>query len=197
MTTERNALGNFTIACARGQKREHRLIHAAAIFQHLGERRPGDKSATSARIHRTNEVVIAVEEKIVAGMHALVIRLEDRKHKLLEEPGGMREMPLGRTHVGHRLHHGVFRFEIGGERHRRRTHASVMLGHSSRARRRCRASKLKRHDGSLPDSRNRPESKIYRFPCTRSLDGRGNETAFGPLKPAPDATVFIHPQTRQ
>lgn len=47
-------------------------------------------------------------------MHRHVTRLS-AKHELLEEPGGVRQVPLGWAGIGHRLQGGVFGAEASGQ----------------------------------------------------------------------------------
>ena len=82
-------------------------VHMGAIRKHLFECRAGQQAALGPRLALANRLVIGVEEELKLGVeHGIPgqVRLE---HKLFEEPGGMRQMPFGRTCVFHRLHGGV------------------------------------------------------------------------------------------
>lgn len=50
------------------------------------------------------------------------------KHKVLEKPGDMRQVPFGRTDVRHALHHTIFRLEVLAQRHRHRTNLLITFG---------------------------------------------------------------------
>src|SRR5947207_518503 len=60
----------------------------------------------------TNRFVIGIEQEVEVGMERLVIaERRIRQNERLEEPGRVREMPLRRTGVGHRLDLHVLRGE--------------------------------------------------------------------------------------
>ena len=86
----------------------------------VGERRARQQSALRARVLGADAVVIRVEQHAKGGIERAIpgeVRLE---HEGLEEPAGVRQVPLHRTRVGHRLDRAIFRRQRGGQRERRR-----------------------------------------------------------------------------
>ena len=109
-----------------GQQPTHRLVHMGAIGKHLVDRRPRDEAALGARVARPGLDVIGIEQEGEAAVGCLVAghaRLED---KLLEEPAGMGEVPLGRTGILHRLQRHVLRGETLDQRVAARAHGIVL-----------------------------------------------------------------------
>jgi hypothetical protein len=83
-------------------------VDMGAKIGNLGAVRPREEPALRSRVARAGGDVIGIEqigelrvERPVAG------KLRDQQ-ELLEEPGGMRPVPLGGARIGHRLHHLVF-----------------------------------------------------------------------------------------
>ena len=92
----------------------HRGIDAAAVVLDLGERRARELSAARALHPRAHPFVVRVEEEPVTRVDRPVAGGEGSQHEGLEEPGRVREVPLGGAGVGHRLHQLV----LAGERRR-------------------------------------------------------------------------------
>ncbi len=84
-----------------------RRIDMSAKGQNLFERRPGEQAALRARVARADGFVIRVEEIAEGRIEHAVARQMRREDELLEKPGGVRQMPFGRTGVGHGLHGAV------------------------------------------------------------------------------------------
>ena len=91
-----------------GEQALHAVVHSSAVELHIGERRPGDQPALSSRVHVAHTLVVAVEQHAECRVERLEIGLEALKDERLEKPGQVREVPFGRTGVGHRLHLAVF-----------------------------------------------------------------------------------------
>ena len=83
------------------------IVDLGAIRVHLAQRRPRHPAAPRAIDARADRVVVAVPQI----RRARVERLAG-EHELLEEPRRVREVPLRRARVGHRLELRV----LGGER---------------------------------------------------------------------------------
>src|ERR1700716_2017232 len=80
-----------------------RRIDMTPVAQHLIEAGTGQEPALGARLPRARGLLIGIE----AVGEALVQRAEARQMRLayerLEEPGGVRQVPLGGAGVVHRL----------------------------------------------------------------------------------------------
>ncbi len=96
----------------------HALVDPLAVLHHLLDCRPGQQSPLGTAVHGTDGVVVGVEQEAELVVVKSVARQRLLKHELLEEPGGVREVPFDRTRIGHRLHDVVFRRERLGEPHR-------------------------------------------------------------------------------
>jgi hypothetical protein len=66
-------------------------------------------------VHIARGVVIRIKEEGVLRDFRAVARHPDFDDERLEEPGRVREMPLRRADVGHRLHDEIFRLQIPAE----------------------------------------------------------------------------------
>ena len=71
-------------------------------------------------IVRVEEITEALVEEAITG------KARDQQ-ELLEEPGRMRPVPFGRTGIGHRLHHLVFRAQGRGAAFGFRAHGTEGL----------------------------------------------------------------------
>ena len=88
---------------ATPKQRHHRRVHVLAVGVHLLDGRPRQRPAPGAWERLADAVVVGVEEFLEALDERpvpLYVRLEQEG---LEEPGGVREVPLGRARVVHRL----------------------------------------------------------------------------------------------
>ncbi len=104
--------------------------------------RPGQEAAQRARMPGTGGHIVGIEQVAEAGVEDRVARQMRQQQELLEEPGGMRPMPLGGAGIGHRLHDLV----LGAERRR----ASFGLG-AHRAKRRAPSAARIMRSGRGPD----------------------------------------------
>ena len=118
--TERHQGMEFGIDALR-QQIVHALVDAGAIGQHFGKGWPGQQSALRARMHRPDRLIIGVEEEQPVLVEEPVAGIAG-EHELLEEPGGVGEMPLGRAGLRHRLRHAVLGRQIGNQTQGRRAH---------------------------------------------------------------------------
>ena len=80
-----------------------RRIDEVAVVAHLLRRGPGQQPALGARLPRADALVIGVEAIFEALVEHAVAGEKALQQERLEEPGGMREMPLGRARIVHRL----------------------------------------------------------------------------------------------
>ena len=85
------------------EQRDHRVRHVLAIGHDLGQAGTGKHAALGPRMARADGFVIGVEEILVGGIEGAVAARMRAQHEGLEEPGGVRQVPLGRAGVGHRL----------------------------------------------------------------------------------------------
>jgi len=78
----------------RAQQVGHRLVDMLAVGAHLRQRRARQQAAARPLVARADGVVVRVEQEAEALVEAPVAGAERREHELLEEPGGVREVPL-------------------------------------------------------------------------------------------------------
>ncbi len=86
-----------------GHQLIHRGVDVGAIGGDLADGGARQQAPVRSRMTRAQGLVIGIEQEAVAGIEkpvAVKIRLEQEG---LEEPGGVRQMPLGRAGVRHRL----------------------------------------------------------------------------------------------
>ena len=84
---------------------QHLFVDMGAVGQNFIKRRPGNQAPLRPRMHIPDRVVVGVEQvviRVIQPRHAVGFQDE-----ALEEPGDVREVPLGGAHVGHRLHDGI------------------------------------------------------------------------------------------
>jgi hypothetical protein len=87
---------------------EHGRIHMHPVGMHLVNRRARHQAALRARVTWAEGFVVRVEEVMEALIERLVaVRMHLQQHRL-EKPGRVREVPLGRARIGHRLDALVF-----------------------------------------------------------------------------------------
>jgi hypothetical protein len=80
-----------------------RLIDRSAIGTHLFRRGTREQTALRPRLPRPHALVVGVEAIFEALVEHLVAGKEALQQEGLEEPGGVRKMPLGRARVVHHL----------------------------------------------------------------------------------------------
>ena len=92
-------------------------VLAAATRTTGGE---GEEAALGPWVPRPERLVVRVEQGAPPRIVTPVARPVGREHQLLEEPRGVRQVPLGRAGVGHRLRHLILGIERRGEGDRAR-----------------------------------------------------------------------------
>jgi hypothetical protein len=111
----------------------HPLVHVAAVGEDLRHRGARDVAALRAAVALPRLHVVRVEEEGVDRVQRPVagrVRLQDEG---LEEPARVREMPLRRADVGHRLHHVVLGGQPLAERSGEAPHLRVPVRQRARA----------------------------------------------------------------
>jgi len=96
------------VAAAALDQVGHGLGHMPAIGQDLFDSRPGDHAALRPRMPRAHGLVVGIEEIFVGRIESPVAGRVCAEQEGLEEPRRVREMPLGRAGIRHRLHGLVF-----------------------------------------------------------------------------------------
>ena len=86
------------------QQARHRGVHVRPVVVNLAYRGPRQETAPGPRIRVADAVVVGVEQRLVTVVDAFVARFERPEQKGLEEPGGVRQVPLGRAGIVHGLH---------------------------------------------------------------------------------------------
>ncbi len=104
-------LRKIGLSCG-GEQALDRRVDMGPERGHVVAIRARDQSALRASVARAGGDIIGVEEISEPLIEDAIAGQARTQQELLQEPGGMRAMPLGRTGIGHRLHHLV----LGGER---------------------------------------------------------------------------------
>ena len=99
----------------RVEQPAHRPVHMGAIGDDLGDLRPGQQAAVGTRMPLAHALVIGIEQISESRIEGLVARQVRREDESLEEPGDVSQMPLGGTHVRHRLDLLVLRRKRRGQ----------------------------------------------------------------------------------
>ena len=107
-------------------------IHPLPPGQHLADARPAEQPPLGARMAGTHRLVVAVEQEAPAlRRHRVVQRqpfLQQRpQQELLEEPGGVAQVPLGRAGVRHPLQAEVLGLQRGDQLHTPAAHRQQPL----------------------------------------------------------------------
>ncbi len=92
----------------------HRAIDMRAISGDLGRARPRHQAALRPRGARAGRDVIRVVQIGEALIERAIIFDIGLEQKLLEKPGDVGAMPLGRARIGHRLDDLIFRRQQSG-----------------------------------------------------------------------------------
>ncbi len=82
---------------AAAQEVAHRVIDVRPVGEHLAQRRARQQATARPLVARADRVVVRVEQETEALVEAPVAVAVRREHELLEEPGGVREVPLAGT----------------------------------------------------------------------------------------------------
>jgi hypothetical protein len=104
------------VAVGAGDERKHRVGHSGAVSSDLADPRPRQQPALRPRMARADLLVVGVEQVAERGVERAVAGNMFLEQERLEEPGGVREVPLGRAHIGHRLDGLVLGQQPGGQR---------------------------------------------------------------------------------
>jgi hypothetical protein len=112
----------------RGEQRRHALVDLRTIGLDLGQAGTRDEAALRPRMLLAHLVVVAVEQHPVVGVERLEAALVALEHEGFEKPRHVRQMPLGRADVGHRLHLRVGLGQRLGQEQRLRAHLRIAAG---------------------------------------------------------------------
>src|SRR5262247_3362463 len=104
-----------------------RVLDVAAVVEDAIERRSREHAALGARVLVADALVVGIEEDAEGRVEGRVAGYA-LEHERLEEPRGVREVPLHRAGVGHRLEGAVLRRERGAERLRGSAHLAIEVG---------------------------------------------------------------------
>ncbi len=74
-------------------------------------------------MHFAGGVVIRIEDEVVVVVEVTILLEMWLQHEPLEEPGDVREMPFGRTDIGHALHDEVLGLQVTAKFQRGRADA--------------------------------------------------------------------------
>jgi len=106
---QRHESGQAGIGGMRVEQLLDAVVDRGAIPLHIGQRRSRDEPALRARVYLADALVVAVEQHPKARIErpeAGLVRFQDEG---LEEPGGVREVPLRRAGIRHRLNLAILR----------------------------------------------------------------------------------------
>src|SRR5262245_63283685 len=90
------------------QQREELRIDMSAVVAHLVQGGTGQQSTLWPRMLRTDGLIIGVEEDAKLRVKRTVTGYRGIEHEGFEEPAGVRQMPLRRAGIIHRLRLAVF-----------------------------------------------------------------------------------------
>ena len=107
------------------QQAQQRGVDMFAVTPHLVERWPRQQSALRSRMPWAERFVIRIEEVGVVRVEWRVASRVAGEHDGLEEPGRVRDVPLGRARVRHGLQGLILRRQRRGERDAVRAHIQV------------------------------------------------------------------------
>ena len=86
----------------------HCDVDMVPVVLHLGQPGPREQAALWPRMARAQRLVVRIEEQEEPGVKRPVTRRIRLQHDGFEEPGGVRQVPLGGAGVGHGLDALVF-----------------------------------------------------------------------------------------
>ena len=66
-------------------------------------------------MHLADGDVVGVEQVVIVLIEARVVRQVRLENETFEKPRDMREVPLRRADIGHRLYNRVFRLQVGNK----------------------------------------------------------------------------------
>ena len=89
-----------------GEPAAHGPVHPAPVVQHVGQGGPGQQATLGPRVPGPGRLVVGVEEVAVGGVDRRRPGVGHQQEGL-EEPGGVRQVPLDRAGVRHALHRHV------------------------------------------------------------------------------------------
>ena len=89
--------------------------------------RPRDEPALGPRVAWPGRHIVRVEEIGEPLIEDAIADKMRQQEKLLEEPGGMRPVPLGRARIRHRLHHLILGAQGRGAALRFRAHRAERI----------------------------------------------------------------------
>lgn len=92
----------------RGDRVQHGRVDMTPVRMHVGQRGTRQKAALFPRLARAERFVVGVEQERIGIVERGITGDVPHQHDCLEEPRRMREMPLRRAGVGHRLHGLIF-----------------------------------------------------------------------------------------
>ena len=83
------------------------LVDLGAVGKDLLHRWPGQGPSNVPGHALPKALVVGVEDEVIAGMTGPIVVGKFLQDHAFEEPGGVTQVPLGRTDVGHGLNHVV------------------------------------------------------------------------------------------
>ena len=119
-------LGQLRIVGA-GEQAFYSLVDMGAKRGDLFAIRPRDEPALGPRVARPSRHIVRVEEIGEPLIEDAIAGKMRPQEKLLEEPGRMRAVPLGRARIGHRLHHLILGAQGRGAAFRFRAHRAERI----------------------------------------------------------------------
>ena len=87
-----------------GNERFHVLIHMCAVAVNILHRGSPEQAALRARKWLAHGFIIGIEQKIEVWVKRFVVFEKRIQYERLEKPSRMREVPLRRADLGHRLY---------------------------------------------------------------------------------------------
>jgi hypothetical protein len=101
------------------QEIHDRFVHVGTIIQDLPHGGTGEVSPLGTTVSLPRLHIIGVEETMIIRVERLVPVAMLEEDEILEEPGGVREVPLEWAYIVHRLDDEILRGQTLGQSHRK------------------------------------------------------------------------------
>ena len=112
---ECDELSQRVVVCVLVHDRQHPFVYCFAVGHHLRQGRAADQAPLRARMSVSDAVVVTVKENAKAGVKRFEVFFVLFKDEGFKKPAQVRQMPLGRAGVWHRLQLTVFSTQWPGQ----------------------------------------------------------------------------------
>ncbi len=115
----------LVVQATRIQHTRHLFVNRVAICEDLTVVRALDLPALGPRVHVARRVVVGIEQVVILVVEPL--HPAGLENEALEEPGDVRQVPLGRADIGHGLQARMLRAQLAHDVEAQGPHAFVVL----------------------------------------------------------------------